>query len=80
MESRRKFIRNISLAALGTLVLNQLEAKGFNQAFSLFDPVDIKNPLAAYPDRDWEKTYRDLWKYDSEFTFLCAPNDTHNCL
>jgi len=24
--------------------------------------------------------YRDLWKYDSTFTFLCAPNDTHNCL
>jgi len=24
--------------------------------------------------------YRDLWKYDSKFTFLCAPNDTHNCI
>lgn len=80
MESRRKFIRNISLAALGAFALNQLDAKNFNQAFALFDPVDIKNPLAAYPDRNWEKTYRDLWKYDSEFTFLCAPNDTHNCL
>ena len=33
-----------------------------------------------YPDRDWEKVYRDLWEYDSKFTFLCAPNDTHNCL
>ena len=33
-----------------------------------------------YPDRDWEKVYRDLWKYDSSFTFLCAPNDTHNCI
>ena len=40
----------------------------------------IENPLAAYPDRDWEKAYRDLWKYDSTFTFLCAPNDTHNCI
>ena len=40
----------------------------------------VANPLAAYPDRDWERVYRDLWKYDSTFTFLCAPNDTHNCL
>ncbi|MBI2350649.1 MAG: molybdopterin oxidoreductase, partial [Deltaproteobacteria bacterium] len=40
----------------------------------------IENPLAAYPNRDWEKVYRDLWKYDSTFTFLCAPNDTHNCI
>jgi nitrate reductase alpha subunit len=40
----------------------------------------IADPLAHYPDRDWEKVYRDLWKYDSTFTFLCAPNDTHNCL
>lgn len=80
MESRRKFIRKISLAAMGTLVLSQLEANGFSKAFDFFDPVDVKNPLAAYPNRDWEKTYRDLWKHESEFTFLCAPNDTHNCL
>jgi nitrate reductase alpha subunit len=40
----------------------------------------LENPLAAYPNRDWEKVYRDLWKYDSSFTFLCAPNDTHNCI
>jgi nitrate reductase alpha subunit len=38
------------------------------------------NPLASYPDRGWERVYRDLWNYDSKFTFLCAPNDTHNCI
>jgi nitrate reductase alpha subunit len=38
------------------------------------------NPLAHYPDRGWERVYRDLWQYDSKFTFLCAPNDTHNCI
>jgi nitrate reductase alpha subunit len=38
------------------------------------------NPLARYPDREWERVYRDLWRYDSKFTFLCAPNDTHNCI
>ena len=40
----------------------------------------VTNPLAQYPDRGWERTYRDLWKYDSKYTFTCAPNDTHNCL
>ncbi|TAN58868.1 molybdopterin oxidoreductase, partial [bacterium] len=33
-----------------------------------------------YPDRDWEKIYRSQFKYDSTYHFLCAPNDTHNCL
>jgi nitrate reductase alpha subunit len=40
----------------------------------------VENPLAHYPNRDWEKAYRDLFKADGTFTFLCAPNDTHNCL
>lgn len=39
-----------------------------------------QNPLEFYPDRDWERVYRDLLKPDSDYTFLCAPNDTHNCL
>jgi len=38
------------------------------------------NPLARKVDRDWEQVYRDLFKADSTFNFLCAPNDTHNCL
>jgi len=41
---------------------------------------DLSNPLAHYPNRNWEKTYRDLFKVDDSFVFLCAPNDTHNCL
>jgi nitrate reductase alpha subunit len=43
-------------------------------------PVNVDNPLASYPNRDWEKTYRNIFNYDSSFVFLCAPNDTHNCL
>ncbi len=39
----------------------------------------ITNPLAAYPSRGWEKVYRDQYAYDSSFTFVCAPNCTHNC-
>ncbi|MBI2392335.1 MAG: molybdopterin-dependent oxidoreductase [Deltaproteobacteria bacterium] len=43
-------------------------------------PTTIDNPLASYPNRDWERTYRNIFKPDSTFVFLCAPNDTHNCL
>lgn len=79
-DSRRRFLRTTLLSATGTVILSGLPLSGFSKVFSFFDPLDIDNPLAAYPNRDWEKTYRDMWKYEEEFTFLCAPNDTHNCL
>ncbi|MFW6189491.1 MAG: molybdopterin-dependent oxidoreductase [Planctomycetota bacterium] len=41
---------------------------------------DVDNPLETYPNRDWERLYRDVFSYDHHFHFLCAPNDTHNCL
>lgn len=44
-----------------------------------FQPVSIENPLGSYPDRDWEKIYLDQYRYDKTFTWVCAPNDTHNC-
>ncbi len=43
-------------------------------------PMAIENPLVSYPNRDWERAYRGIFKPDSSFVFLCAPNDTHNCL
>lgn len=43
-------------------------------------PTQVDNPLAYYPDRDWERVYRNIFAEDYDFTFLCAPNDTHNCL
>jgi nitrate reductase alpha subunit len=43
-------------------------------------PTIVENPLSNYPNRNWERVYRDLYRSDSRFTFLCAPNDTHNCL
>lgn len=79
-NNRRKFIKTSLFTSLGTVLLSQLPIEAFSNSFEFFDPIDIKNPLSGYPNRDWEKTYRDMWKYDDEFTFLCAPNDTHNCL
>lgn len=43
-------------------------------------PTHVDNPLKFYPSRDWEKIPRTVFDYDSTFHFLCAPNDTHNCL
>ena len=40
---------------------------------------DVANPLADYPNRDWEKIYRDQYAYDEKFTWVCSPNDTHAC-
>ena len=68
---RRDFLGLLSAGGFGAFAANASAAWGL-------DAVD--NPLARYPDRKWEAAYRDLWKYDSTFTFLCAPNDTHNCL
>jgi len=73
--SRRQFVKvGIAIAGAGaaSLYLSRL-------AFLQTTP-DIGNPLEFYPNRDWEKAYRDLYRSDESFIFLCAPNDTHNCL
>lgn len=69
--SRRDFLKTVTAAGFGALVATSAGAWGLEK---------VTNPLAAYPNRDWERVYRDLWKHDSKFTFLCAPNDTHNCI
>ena len=70
-DSRRTFLRHVGAAGFGAFLAGTREAWGLEA---------ISNPLASYPDRGWERAYRDLWKYDSKFTFTCAPNDTHNCI
>ena len=73
---RRSFLK-LGLSGMGTIFF---ASNAFGEISTFFDPVDVENPLAFYPNRGWEKVFRDLWSYDSEFSFLCAPNDTHNCL
>src|SRR3972149_6878257 len=46
---------------------------------ALSAPVEVANPLEQYPERDWEKVYLDQYAYDSSFTYVCSPNDTHAC-
>ena len=69
--SRREFL-GVGIAGVGALASRPLLA-----ALKLVEDVD--NPLEYYPSRGWEKLYRDQYRYDRTFTFVCAPNDTHNC-
>jgi nitrate reductase alpha subunit len=38
-----------------------------------------QNPLAGAVARDWERIYRDQYRYDRMFDWVCSPNDTHAC-
>ncbi|HMP83894.1 MAG TPA: molybdopterin-dependent oxidoreductase, partial [Verrucomicrobiota bacterium] len=73
--SRRSFLQRSGLVGAGITAAQFLPLR-FLQA----QPAeDVLNPLAAYPNRDWEKLYRNQYAYDREFSWVCAPNDTHNC-
>ena len=71
---RRSFLKLSATAGLAVMANNAFAASPF------LKPYVVDNPLKSYPNRDWEKVYRDMFHVDSEFIFLCAPNDTHNCL
>ncbi len=71
--SRREFLHGASVAG-GLLAVSNL------LSLSLLRPAHaIDNPLAFYPNRDWEKLYRDAYTYDDSYIFMCTPNCTHNC-
>jgi nitrate reductase alpha subunit len=71
--SRREFLKMAGVTS-ATLAVG-------GQALALqgLQPVEVPNPLEAYPSRNWEKVYRDQYRYDSSFTYVCSPNDTHAC-
>ncbi|WKZ82367.1 MAG: molybdopterin-dependent oxidoreductase [Acidimicrobiia bacterium] len=73
--SRRAFLK----ATAGTAAA-YAAARGWKPALAYFQAAEaIENPLLHYPNRDWETIYRDQYRYDDSFTFICAPNDTHMC-
>lgn len=72
--SRRSFLTLTAGAGAG-IILSGCDTRLFN-----FLKPKTESQLEAYPNRDWEKVYRDIYKEDSHFHFLCSPNDTHNCL
>jgi len=75
--SRREFL--LAAAGGGTAAVAALLLANRSSPLALLQPVDVADPLAAYPDRGWEAVYRDQYRYDRSFTFVCSPNDTHSC-
>ncbi|MBM4414780.1 MAG: molybdopterin oxidoreductase [Chloroflexi bacterium] len=76
--SRRSFLKRTAGAATGVALSQVLRFEPWH--LEAADPVRVSDPLTVFPDRGWERVYRDLFKPDSEFVFTCAPNDTHDCL
>ena len=73
--NRRDFLKGLGAAGATTaLALWSLECSRLGLGIEA-----IQNPLSYYPNRDWEKVYRDQYRYDRSFTFVCSPNDTHAC-
>jgi nitrate reductase alpha subunit len=72
--SRRGFLKVAGGTAVGVASLGQA-----GMALRRLAPVSVTNPLEEYPDRGWEGVYRDQYRYDSSFPYVCSPNDTHAC-
>ncbi|GIK55612.1 MAG: molybdopterin-dependent oxidoreductase [Chloroflexi bacterium] len=70
--SRRDFLKLSGATVGGAALAHYLHLQ-------MLEPVNVANPLAAYPDRGWEQIYRNQYAYDSSFTYVCSPNDTHAC-
>ncbi|MFN3974462.1 MAG: molybdopterin-dependent oxidoreductase [Dehalococcoidia bacterium] len=60
-------------AAIGGVALRPLTLQ------ALEPPQEVGNPLQFYPQRGWEEVYREQYKYERSFTYICSPNDTHAC-
>ncbi|MGQ0662052.1 MAG: molybdopterin-dependent oxidoreductase [Pseudomonadota bacterium] len=74
--SRRRFLEIAGAAGFGALAT----PRALFAQYRYLEPVSVANPLTHYPNRDWERLYRDIYRHDRTFVFLCCPNDTHNCL
>src|SRR2546425_8384402 len=72
--TRRQFMK----ASAGTIAALAIADKAL--ALTALQPViEVGNPLGEYPDRSWERVYHDQYRYDSSFSYICSPNDTHGC-
>lgn len=72
--SRRKFLKTAAVSGTALVLTDQA------LALKMLQPIaEMGNPLETYPSRGWEKIYRDQYRYDSSFAFVCSPNDTHAC-
>jgi nitrate reductase alpha subunit len=70
---RRSFMQRLGLGGGAALMTFEMPLR----LLAAIDPDD--NPLSRPVSRDWEKIYRDQYRYDSNFDWVCSPNDTHAC-
>jgi nitrate reductase alpha subunit len=70
---RRSFLRWLGVGAGAAA----LDLTASHRLLAAIDPSD--NPLSRAVAKDWEKIYRDQYRYDSSFDWVCSPNDTHAC-
>jgi len=75
MEPSRRDVLKTGLAAGALLGL----ADPALALRALAPAVEVANPLEHYPERGWERIYRDQYRYDATFTYVCSPNCTHEC-
>ena len=71
--SRRDFVKTVGASAAYVSFCGAVW-----KARTLEPAKDIENPLAQYPDRNWERIYRDQYRYDSSFTYVQLPCDCQN--
>ncbi len=81
--SRRQFLKGSAGVVAGAVTWGALDPSLDETALASFPtlvPIQkLGNPLESYPNRDWENVYEDQYSYDSSFTWVCSPNDTHAC-
>jgi nitrate reductase alpha subunit len=70
---RRAFLQWLGIGAGGAVAAAHLPLR----ALAAARPGE--NPLAGTIDRNWEAIYRDQYRYDHRFDWVCSPNDTHAC-
>ena len=71
--SRRGFLKGVAATWAVTSGASLFQLSALDAASPDIDP------FSHYPSRDWERIYRDLYRTDSSFHFVCTPNCTHNC-
>ncbi len=77
--TRRQFLSALPKGVVGVVGAMYLPRELLR--FSFLQPIEPgHNPLQSYPNRDWERVYRDLYTPDLTYHYLCGPNDTHGCL
>jgi nitrate reductase alpha subunit len=71
--SRRAFLQWLGIGAGAAVATAKLPLSALAAARA------GENPLAGSIDRGWEEIYRDQYRYDHMFDWVCSPNDTHAC-